>query len=90
MVRKYSVAQAKAELADVLRFVEEGNQAIIQRRGKSVVTLTAWKSDDEASPSHWSEALWGVARDIDDLEPILKDVIRASPAGSARAAASPG
>jgi prevent-host-death family protein len=73
--KRLAIADFKAHLAEALREVEAGGRIVVERRGRPVAVLVAPEAAGLDDRGWWHE-LHGVARDIDDFEAIMRNVVR--------------
>jgi len=75
MIKRLAVADFKAHLAQALREVEAGGRIVVERRGRPVAVLVAPDVAGLDDRGWWHE-LYGVARDIEDFDSVMRDVVR--------------
>lgn len=67
MTRTASITEAKAQLSRLIAEVERGGEIIIQRGGRSVAVLSAYRRDKTPRQlGGWEGQVW-IADDFDEL-----------------------
>lgn len=67
MTRTTSISEAKAQLSRLIEAVEQGDEVIIQRGGRSVAVLTAYQRHKTPRQlGGWEGQVW-IAEDFDEL-----------------------